>query len=99
MKRYVAALLVVLGLVGVVAVLAIEAGYAQNDKAAGAKCSEATLDGTYLVAQDGVILTGNEKVPFALAGYQVYNGNGEVRGVQSGNFGGEIVRKEPFTGT
>jgi hypothetical protein len=40
MKRYVAALLVVLGLVGVVVgVLAIEAGYAQNDKAAGAKCS------------------------------------------------------------
>jgi hypothetical protein len=99
MKRYVAALLVVLGLVGVVGVLAIEAGHAKNENAAGAKCSEATLHGQYLFAEDGFILTGNEKVPFALAGYQVYNGNGEVRGVQSGNFGEEIVRKEPFTGT
>jgi hypothetical protein len=29
----------------------------------------------------------------------VYNGNGKVRGVQSGNFGGEVFRKDPFTGT
>jgi hypothetical protein len=100
MKRYVAAaLLVVLGVIGVVGILAIETGYAQNEKAAGAKCSEATLDGTYLFAEDGFIVTGNDQVPFALAGYQVYNGKGEVRGVQSGNFGGEVVRKEPFTGT
>jgi hypothetical protein len=100
MKRYVAAaLLVVLGVIGVVGILAIETGYAQNEKAAGAKCSEATLDGTYLFAEDGFIVTGNDQVPFALAGYQVYNGKGEVRGVQSGNFGGEVVRKERFTGT
>jgi hypothetical protein len=99
MKRYVAALLVVLGLIGVVGVLAIETGYAQNENAAGAKCSEATLDGTYLFAEDGFIVTGNDQVPFALAGYQVYNGNGKVRGVNSGNFGGEVFRKAPFTGT
>jgi hypothetical protein len=99
MKRYVAALLVML-LVGVVGVLAIGVGgYAKDENAAGTKCSEATLDGTYLFAEDGFILEGNEKVPFALAGYEVYNGNGKVRGVQSGNFGGEVVRKEPFTGT
>ena len=29
----------------------------------------------------------------------MYNGNGKVRGVQSGNFGGEVFRKDPFTGT
>jgi hypothetical protein len=98
MTRYVAALLVVL-LVGVVGVLAIGAGYAKNENASRAKCSEATLDGTYLFAEDGVLLTGNDQVPFALAGYQVYNGNGKVKGVQSGNFGGEVFRKEPFTGT
>jgi hypothetical protein len=98
MTRYVAALLV-MSLVGVVGVLAIGAGYAKNENASRAKCSEATLDGTYLFAEDGVILTGNDQVPFALAGYQVYNGNGKVRGVQSGNFGGEVFRKEPFTGT
>jgi len=99
MNRYVAALLVVLGFVGVVGVLAVEAGYAKNENAAGAKCSEATLRGTYLFAEEGVILTGNDQVPFALAGYQVYYGNGKVKGVQSGNFGGEVVRKERFSGT
>jgi hypothetical protein len=98
MTRYVAALLVVL-LVGVVGVLAIGAGYAKNENASRAKCSEATLDGTYLFAEDGVLLTDNDQVPFALAGYEVYNGNGKVRGVQSGNFGGEVFRKDPFTGT
>ena len=61
MKRYVAALLVVLGLVGVVGVLAIEAGYAKDEAkdegtARAKKCSEATLHGTYLVAQDGVVI-------------------------------------------
>ena len=100
MKRYVAALLVVLGVVGVVGVWAVGAGYAKDENAAsGAKCSEATLDGTYLFAEDGFFLTDNDQVPFAAAGYQVYNGNGKVRGVQSGNFGGEVFRKDPFTGT
>jgi hypothetical protein len=98
MNRYMGAILVVL-LVGVLGVLAIGAGYAKDENATKAKCSEATLDGTYLFAEDGVILTDNEKVPFALAGYEVYNGNGKVRGVQSGNFGGEVARKERFTGT
>jgi hypothetical protein len=102
MKSYVAALLVVL-LLGVVGVLAVEAGYAQDEaaqnEAAGAKCSKATLDGRYLFAEEGVILTGNDQVPFALAGYQEYDGNGKVEGVQSGNFGGEVVRNERFAGT
>jgi hypothetical protein len=102
MKRYVAALLVVLGLIGVVGVLAIESGYAQNEKAAGTKCSEATLDGTYLFAENGVFLTAkgdHVPTPTSEAGYEVYNGNGKVRGVSSGNVGGEVFRKEPFTGT
>ena len=100
MKRYVAALLVVVGVVGlVVGVLAVGRGFADDENASRAKCSEATLDGTYLFAEDGALLTGNDQVPFALAGYQVYKGNGKVRGVQSGNFGGEVFRKEPFTGT
>jgi hypothetical protein len=83
----------------VVGILAIGAGYAKDENAARAKCSEATLDGTYLFAEDGVILTGHDQVPFALAGYEVYNGNGKVRGVQSGNFGGEVSRNDRFTGT
>ena len=96
MKRYLAALLMVLGVVGVVAV---GRGVADDENASRAKCSEATLDGTYLFAEDGFIVTGNDQVPFALAGYEVYNGNGKVRGVQSGNFGGEVSRNDRFTGT
>ncbi len=99
MKRYVAALLVVLGLIGVVGVLAIEAGYAKNENAAGAKCSEATLDGTYLFAFDGVEIKGNDQLPFAIAGYDVFDGNGKVKGVASGNFGGEPFSKVRYSGT
>jgi hypothetical protein len=99
MKRYVAALFVVLGVVGFVGVLAVGRGFAEDENAAKAKCSEATLHGTYLFAEDGVILTGNDQTPFAVAGYEVYDGNGKVTGVQSGNFGGEVSRKERFTGT
>jgi hypothetical protein len=99
MKRYVAALLMVLGFLGVVGVLAVGAGYAKDENADRAKCSEATLDGTYLFAQNGVDIKGNDQRPFAIAGYDVFDGNGKVRGVSSGNFGGEVFRKDPFTGT
>jgi hypothetical protein len=100
MKRYLAALLVVLGVVGVVGVLAVGTGFAADENdASRAKCSEATLDGTYLFAEDGVEIKGNEQDPFAVAGYEVYNSNGKVRGVASENIGGEVSRKGAFTGT
>jgi hypothetical protein len=99
MKRYVAALLVVVGVVGLVGVVAVGRGFANDENAAGAKCSEATLEGTYLFAQNGVEIKGDEQRPFALAGYDVFDGNGKVRGVSSGNFGGEVFRKDHFTGT
>jgi hypothetical protein len=99
MKRYVAALLVVLSLAGLVGVLAVGRGLANDENASRAKCSEATLKGTYLFAQNGVEIKGNDQVPFALAGYDVFDGHGKVRGVSSGNFGGEVFRKDHFTGT
>ena len=103
MKRYVAALLVVLGLVGVVGVLAIEAGYAkdeaEDEDAAGAKCSEATLDGRYLFAGDGGEIKGNDQLPFAYAGYDVYDGNGKVNQIFSANVDGKITRNESISGT
>src|ERR687889_522234 len=52
---------------------AIGTGYAKNESAA-AKCSEATLEGTYLFAQNGVEIKGNEQRPFAIAGYDVFDG-------------------------
>jgi hypothetical protein len=99
MKRYLAALLMVLGVVGLVGVLVVGRGFANDENASRAKCSEATLKGTYLFAQNGVEIKGNDQRPFALAGYDVFDGNGKVRGVSSGNFGGEVFRKDPFTGT
>src|SRR5829696_7108014 len=69
MKRYLAALLVVLGVVGLVGVLAVGRGFA------------------------------NDQRPFAIAGYDVFDGNGEVKGVASGNFNGETFRNEPLSGT
>jgi hypothetical protein len=88
-------LLLVVGLVGV---LAIGAGYAKDETEA-LKCSEATLEGTYLFAADGVEIKGNEKLPFANAGYDVFDGNGKVKAVFSQNINGEITRNEPLSGT
>jgi hypothetical protein len=100
MKRYVAALLMVLGLLGVVGALAVGVGYAKDENDARAKCSEATLEGTYPFAFNGVQIKGNnDQAPFAIAGYAVFDGNGKEKGVVSSNFNGEVSRKEPVSGT
>jgi hypothetical protein len=98
MNRYLAALLVVLGVVGLLGVLAVGRGFAIDEKASRAKCSEATLEGTYLFAQNGVEIKGNDQRPFAIAGYDVFDGNGEVKGLASGNFNGETFRNESGSG-
>jgi hypothetical protein len=92
----------ILLVVGAAALLTtVGAGYAKDENASSrAKCSVATLKGTYLFAQNGVEIKGNsEQRPFAIAGYDVFDGNGEVKGVASGNVNGEVFRKAPFTGT
>jgi hypothetical protein len=90
---------VVLLVVGLVGVLAIGAGYAKDENASGAKCSEATLDGRYLFADQGFVIKDNEKVPFASSGYEVYDGNGHVTGVSTTNVNGKVSSKETFSGT
>jgi hypothetical protein len=89
---------VVLLLVGLVGVLAIRTGYAEDENASEAKCSEATLHGTYLFADNGFVIKDNEKVPFASSGYEVYDGNGHTKGVATTNVNGKIS-KEHFSGT
>ena len=74
-------------------------GDANNEDAAGAKCSKATLEGRYLFAFDGVIIRGNDQVPFAVAGYQVFDGNGHAKGVSSYSVNGKVTRKERFSST
>ena len=99
MNRYLAALLVALGVVGLLGVLAVGRGFADDENASGAKCSVATLEGTYLFAADGVEIKGNDQLPFANAGYDVFEGNGKVKAVFSQNLNGKITRNETLSGT
>jgi hypothetical protein len=91
--------LILLVVVGAAALTTVGAGYAKDEDASRAKCSVATLKGTYLFAQNGVEIKGDEQRPFALAGYDVFDGNGKVKGLASANFNGKITRKEPLPGT
>jgi hypothetical protein len=90
---------VVLLVVGLVGVLAIGAVYAKDENTSRAKCSEATLDGTYLFADEGFVIRDNEKVPFASSGYEVYDGKGHTKGVSTTNVNGNVSSKETFSGT
>ena len=93
-----ALILVVVGAASLL--ITVGAGYAKDEDTSRAKCSEATLEGTYLFAENGVEIKGNkEQRPFAIAGYDVFDGNGEVKGVDSGNFNGEVFRNDRFSGT
>jgi hypothetical protein len=93
-------LALILLVVGAAALTTVGAGYAKDENASRAKCSEATLKGTYLFAQNGVEIKGDEQRPFAIAGYDVFDGNGKVKGLASANFNGKITRsKEPLPGT
>jgi hypothetical protein len=83
----------------IAAVPAVRTGFAEAENAAGAKCSKATLHGTYLFAQDGVDVTGKDQAPFAIAGMEKYDGNGKVKAVVSANFNGDVVRHESIPGT
>ena len=79
----------------------------EDEAAAGAaarpRCSEATLHGTYLAAHDGVVVEetqeGPPQGPYALAGYEVFDGNGSVKGVFSLNFTGNVFHNESLQGT
>jgi hypothetical protein len=90
---------VVLLVVGLAGVLAIGTGNAEDENASRAKYSEATLHGTYLFADQGFVIKDNEKVPFASSGYEVYDGNGHVKGVATTNVNGKVSSKETFSGT
>jgi hypothetical protein len=93
---------VIVLVVGVVGVLVVGTGFANdedaNDKdASGAKCSKATLKGRYLFAYDGVF--GNKQAPLAVAGQQVFNANGTQHGLASFNAKGKVFSNQRFSGT
>jgi hypothetical protein len=84
--------LILVVVVGAAALTTVGAGYAKDEDTSRAKCSKATLKGRYLFAQNGVEIKGNEQRPFAIAGYDVFDGNGKVKGHASANFNGKITR-------
>ena len=91
--------LILLVVVGAAALTTVGAGYAKDEDTSRTKCSKATLKGTYLFAQNGVEIKGNDQRPFAIAGYDVFDGNGEVKGLASGNFNGQTFRNQSLSGT
>jgi hypothetical protein len=70
---------------------------AAGGAAARATCDVGTLRGTYLFADHGVDSTTGK--PFAGAGYEYFDGNGNIEGVFSSNFDGVITKRESFEGT
>ena len=84
------ALLLPLALAGVGSALAAEDDAATD--AAPAKCSQATLHGTYLFAYQGFTVSGNDQGPFAVAGSEVYDGLGNVRSVSTFSVNGKITQ-------
>ena len=63
-------------------------------------CSNATLKGTYIFAQSGWQIDADKgRKPFAVSGMEIYNGDGTMRGIYSGNFDGVVVQMVGYTGT
>jgi hypothetical protein len=92
--------LILLLVVGAAGLTTVGAGYAKDEDASSrAKCSVATLEGTYLFAADGVEIKGNDQLPFANAGYDVFDGNAKVNSVFSQNINGKITPNEALSGT
>jgi hypothetical protein len=94
-----ACVVLILVVVGAGALTTVGVGYAKDEDTSRAKCSEATLHGTYLFAFNGVEIKGNEQLPFAFAGYAVFDGNGKEKGVASSNFNGKVTRNESVSAT
>ena len=64
-----------------------------------ARCSNATLEGTYIFVQDGQQIIEDKRVPFSFAGQDIYDGQGGLSGVQSGGTKGENKQFTTYTGT
>jgi hypothetical protein len=75
----------------------VEDEAARAGAAAGATCDLGTLRGTYLFADNGVDSTTGKH--FAGAGYEYFDGSGNIEGVFSSNFDGVVTKRESFQGT
>jgi len=62
-------------------------------------CSNATLQGTYLLAYSGFQIVDGQQVPFVFAGQDRINGDGTLTGVNSFSVNGAISKNVTYTGT
>ena len=86
MKNHVGALVLLLPLT------LTGAGGAFAADAPAARCSVATLHGTYLFANEGSTVSGKGRGPNAIAGQEFYDGHGNVRTVATSSTNGKIAR-------
>jgi hypothetical protein len=63
------------------------------------RCSLASLNGTYLMATQGLEIGGTTPGPFGYASISIYDGKGSVKSTYSGSFNGVILRNQVLTGT
>jgi hypothetical protein len=86
-----------------VAVLGLGATLVANSALAapglGARCSLATLNGTYIMQAQGIQVGGNAPGPFGYASISTYDGKGGTTATYSGSFNGFILRDQSLTGT
>jgi hypothetical protein len=58
-------------------------------------CSVASLKGAYIYAQDGFLVAGetaSQRTPFAQSGRELFNGDGTMSGIATGNYNGVVAR-------
>lgn len=81
-------------ILSIMALIASGVAAASSPASAGDQCSVATMKGSYLYAQDGIILgtLPDKNKPFAQAGREYFDGKGSMSGIYSGNFNGIITR-------
>ena len=63
------------------------------------QCSSSTLKGRYVFSFDGVRIVGSNQVPFAGAGFSIFDGYGHVHGIATQSVNGQILSRLPFTAT
>lgn len=66
--------------------------------ASGGQCSNATLQGTYVLAVEGYLIQGSSQVTLAFAGIEVYDGHGHLTSNGTQSVGGQITRHVLVTG-
>jgi len=91
-----------IGMLGIwLALLGTLPGCDGSSSEAESGCSVASLKGAYIYAQDGFNISGetaSQRTPFAQSGREIFNGDGTMSGVGTGNFNG-LVAHLTYSGT